>query len=194
MLCWLDSCRIEFPRNREIRIRLVGAEVARLDASREDAPQGGITLYDPFHHRLDCLGDALPGSFRSRRCPPITSAEPHGAREFRGQSIDFLLRLFGALDVSQLLGFFEFFAQLRKSAPVGSLGCVVEHLARVTQTADMDPRLFEILVPARQAVCGLPGFMIMVLARDSSSQIEHVEFDGGMSQETGEVGEPLSVL
>ena len=89
---------------------------------------------------------------------------------------------------------FQFFAQLGKSAPVGDFGLLVEHLARVTQTADTDPRLFEILIPARQAVCELPGFIIIALARDSSSQIEHVEFGRGMTQQMGEVAEPLSVL
>jgi hypothetical protein len=58
----------------------------------------------------------------------------------------------------------------------------------------MDPRHFEILVPARQAVCGLPDFITIALARDSSSQIEHVEFDRGMTQQMGEVPEALSVL
>jgi hypothetical protein len=42
---------------------MIGAEVARLDASREDVPQRSIALSDPFHHGLDCLGDAPPGSF-----------------------------------------------------------------------------------------------------------------------------------
>ena len=93
-----------------------------------------------------------------------------------------------------LLGFFQFFAQLGKPAPVSDLGLLVEHLARVTQTADMDPSLFEILVPARQAVRGLTGFIILALACNSSSQIEHVEFDRGMTQQMGEVPESLSVL
>ena len=61
-------------------------------------------------------------------------------------------RLLRALDVSQFLGFFQFFAQLRKPASVRDLGLLVEHLARVAQAADMDPCLFEILVPVRQAV------------------------------------------
>src|SRR5208282_587084 len=194
MLCWLDSCRIEFPSNRETGVRLVGAEDAGPDASRKDVSQPRIALCYPFEYRLDRLGDALPGSFRSGCRPPITSTEPHGARELRRQRIDLLFRLLCALDVSPLLGFFQFFAQLGKSAPVGDLGCVVEHLARVTQTADTDPRVFEILIPARQAVCGLPGFIIIALARDSSRQIENVEFGRGMTQQMGEVSEPLSVL
>ena len=75
------------------------------------------------------------------------------------------------------LGFFQFFAQLGKPAPVSGLGLLVEHLARVTQTADMDARLFEILIPPRQAACGLTGFVILALACDSTRQIEHMEFD-----------------
>src|SRR5216683_7961857 len=107
MLCWLDS--IEFPRNRKSGVCLVGAEVACLDTAREDISQPGIALRDPFHYRLDRLADALSGSFRSRCRPPITSTEPHCAREFRSQCIDFQLRLFGAPDVAQLLRFFQFF-------------------------------------------------------------------------------------
>jgi hypothetical protein len=71
---------------------------------------------------------------------------------------------------------------------------VVEHLARITQTADVDPRLFEILSPARQAVCGLTGFVIIALACDSTRQIEHVEFHRGMTQQMGKVPEPLTVF
>jgi hypothetical protein len=58
----------------------------------------------------------------------------------------------------------------------------VEHLTRITQTADMDPRLFESLIPARQALLGTTGFVIIALACDSSRQIEHVKFGPGMAQ------------
>jgi hypothetical protein len=58
----------------------------------------------------------------------------------------------------------------------------VEHLARITQTADMDPRLFEILIPARQALLGLTGFVTIALAGDSSRQIEHMKFGPVMAQ------------
>jgi hypothetical protein len=105
-----------------------------------------------------------------------------------------LFRLLSTLDVSRLLGFFQSFAPLRKPPPVCDLGLLVEHLARITQTADMDSRLFEILIPARQAACGLTGFVIIALACDSSRQIEHVEFSLWMTQQMGEVSEPLSVL
>jgi hypothetical protein len=78
--------------------------------------------------------------------------------------MDLLFRLLRALDVSQLLGLFQFFPQLGESASVRDLGLLVEHLARVTQTRDMDPGLFEILFPARQAMCGLTRFIIIALA------------------------------
>jgi hypothetical protein len=58
---------------------------------------------------------------------------------------------------------------------------VVEHLARITQTAYVDPRLLEILRPARQAVCELTGFVVIALACDSTGQIEHVEFGRGVA-------------
>ena len=124
----------------------------------------------------------------------FSSAESDGAREFPRQCVDLLFRLLGALDLSELLRLFQFFSQLRKPLPVGDLGLLVEHLARVTQTSDMDPSLFEILIPARQTMRGLTGFVIIVLACDSSRQIEHVKFGRGMTQQMGEVAEPLSVL
>jgi hypothetical protein len=72
---------------------------------------------------------------------------------------------------------------------------VVEHLARITQTAYVDPRLFEILSPARQAVCGLTGFVVTVaLACDSTGQIEHVEFGRWVAQQMGDVPDSLGVL
>jgi hypothetical protein len=54
---------------------------------------------------------------------------------------------------------------------------LVEHLARITQTAGMDPRFFEILGSARQTLLGLTVRVIVALACDSSRQIEHMEFD-----------------
>src|SRR6266852_8147914 len=36
----------------------------------------------------------------------------------------------------------KFFAQLGEPAPVSDLGLLVQHLARATQTPDMDPGLF----------------------------------------------------
>jgi hypothetical protein len=58
----------------------------------------------------------------------------------------------------------------------------------------MDPRLFEILIAARQAMPELTGFVIIALAGDSASQIKHMEFDPGMAQEMGDVPEPFRVL
>jgi hypothetical protein len=65
----------------------------------------------------------------------------------------------------------------------------VEHLARITETADMDPRLFEILIAARQALRVLTGFVIIAPACDSACQIKRVEFGARMAQEMGEVPE-----
>jgi hypothetical protein len=71
---------------------------------------------------------------------------------------------------------------------------LVKHHACVTQTADMDPCLLEILAPARQAVRGLTHFVVIALARDPTRQIEHVEFDRGMPQKMREVLEPFRIL
>ena len=151
LLCWLDSrtClrRGEFPRNREIGVRLIEAEGAGPDASQQDICERGITLRDSFDYRFDRLADALPGAFRSRGRLTIPASESDGAREFSRQRIDLLFRMLGALDVSKLLGFFEFFSQLGEPTPLSDLGLLVEHLARVAQAGDMDPRLFEILSP-----------------------------------------------
>ena len=102
--------------------------------------------------------------------------------------------MLSTLDVAPLLGFFQFFAQIGKPPPVGDLGLLVEHLARITQTADMDPGLFEILIPARQALRGLTGFIIIALACDATGQIQHVKFDPGMTQQVGEESQALGVL
>jgi hypothetical protein len=71
---------------------------------------------------------------------------------------------------------------------------VVEHLARITQVADLDAGLFEILRPARQAVCGLTGVVVIAMACDSTRQIEHVELGRGVPQQMGKVPESLGVL
>ena len=70
---------------------------------------------------------------------------------------------------------------------------LVEHLARVAQAADMNARLFEILISARQTL-GLIAFVILARACDPSGQIEHMKFGAGMTQQMGYVSEPLSVL
>src|SRR5580658_876003 len=194
MLCQLDSCRTECPRNREVGVWLVGAEVARLDATREDFSQPGIAMRDPFHHRFDRLEDALPGALRGGRRAPITSTEPNGAREFRGECTDLLLRLLGAIDVAGCLGLFQFYAQLQEPTPVSYFGVLIEHLARVTQTRDLNARLVEVVIHPRQAMRGAIRLARVALARAPPSQIEDVEFGRGMTQQMGEVFEPLGVL
>jgi hypothetical protein len=72
-----------------------------------------------------------------------------------------------SLDVSDFLGFLQFFPQLGEAALVSDLGSLVQHLARDTQIRDMDARLFEIFVSARQAVHRLTRFVIPALAADS---------------------------
>ncbi len=92
---------------------------------------------------------------------------------------------------------FQFFAQLGESPPIRDLGLIVEHLAGVAQAADMDSCLFEILVTPRQSVRRLrrpAGFMLVALACNSAEQIEHVEFDRGMTQEMGKVPESPRVF
>ncbi len=84
--------------------------------------------------------------------------------------------------------------QFGQPAPVRDLRLIVKHLARVTQAAEMDAGLFEILLSARQAVRRSDGFVIVVLACNSADQIEHVEFGRGMTQQMGEVAESLGVL
>ncbi|MFZ2060724.1 MAG: hypothetical protein WAU82_06915 [Candidatus Binatus sp.] len=64
---------------------------------------------------------------------------------------------------------------------------LVEHLARITQTADMNACLFEILVSARQAPLGLIDSVIIALAGNATGQIKHVKFDPGMAQQMREV-------
>jgi hypothetical protein len=104
-----------------------------------------------------------------------------------------LFRLLSAFDVCALLGFFQFVSQLRESPPVCGFGLVVEHLARITQIADVDPRLFEILRPARQAECRQTGFITIALACDSTRQIEHVEFGRRVAQQMSEVPHAFSI-
>jgi hypothetical protein len=69
-----------------------------------------------------------------------------------------------------------------RPALVSILGLLVEHLACVTQTADMHPRLFEIRVPARQSLHRPTGVVILDVVGDSSDQIEHVEFSPRMTE------------
>ena len=84
-------------------------------------------------------------------------------------------------------GFLQFFAQLGEPPPISDLGLIVEHLARVAQAADMDARFFEVFVSPRQAVRQLVGFVfvVVVLTRNSTDQIEHVKFNCWMPQQMG---------
>ena len=62
-----------------------------------------------------------------------------------------------------------------------------------TEAGDMDSGLFEILFPVRQIMRRLTGF-VFALPGDSTRQIEHMEFDRGMTQQMREVPESLGVL
>jgi hypothetical protein len=70
---------------------------------------------------------------------------------------------------------------------------LVEHLARITQTAYLDSRLFEILSLAGQALGGQTGLVILTACK-STRQIEHVEFNPRMTEQMGDIGEPLGVF
>src|SRR5712671_4163840 len=152
----LETRGREFPCNRELRVRLIRAEGARLDTSREHIAEPGIRLRDSFQHRLDGFRDALPGAFRGRCGPPITSSESDRAREFLGQRLELLFRALGTRDVAERF------------------------------------RLFEFFLPARQT--RFAGFVIFVLACNSTDQVEHMEFDPRMTQQMGEVSEPFGVF
>jgi len=125
-------------------------------------------LRDSFFHRLDRFVDRLPSSFRSRRRPPITSPESDRARQFLGQRNDLLLRLLSARDVAKRLGVFKFLAQLGKPAPISSLGVIIEHLARIAESGDLDPGLLEIFFTPRQTLRRLAVFVLVMPARNSS--------------------------
>ncbi|MGA8570435.1 MAG: hypothetical protein WB580_21790 [Candidatus Binataceae bacterium] len=71
---------------------------------------------------------------------------------------------------------------------------LVEHLARITQIGDMDPRLFELFSSARQPWSRLTGFVLLAMGGNSTHQIEHVEFDAGMTQQMGEIPETLGAF
>ena len=71
---------------------------------------------------------------------------------------------------------------------------IIEHLARIAQTAEMDACLFEVVVSARQAARQLFDFVFFVLACNSADQIEHVELNCGMTQKMSEVPESFRVL
>jgi hypothetical protein len=71
---------------------------------------------------------------------------------------------------------------------------IVEHLTRVTQTADMDPGAFEVFGPARRTTRQLIGFVLLALACNATHQIEDVEFGRGMTQQMGDISESLTVL
>jgi hypothetical protein len=71
---------------------------------------------------------------------------------------------------------------------------LVEHLARIAETADMDPGFFELLISARQTARGLSGFVIIALPGDSSGEIEHVKFDSRMTNQMSDISEPFGVL
>jgi hypothetical protein len=58
----------------------------------------------------------------------------------------------------------------------------------------MDPRLFEIPIPPRQAVPRLTGFVLLAMARNSTHQVEHVEFGRWMTQQVANVPESLGVF
>jgi hypothetical protein len=140
------------------------------DVKRSGQPRP-LAVHDRTSSRSCCAARRSTKSIRSRlsRSMLVKGFKRAGTHYLAHpcQRIHLQFHLLSKLYVAQFLAFFQFFGQL------------AEHLARIAQTADMDPRLFEILVTARQAGFGPAGFVIAPLARFSSRQIEHVKFDPG---------------
>jgi hypothetical protein len=143
----------------------------------------------------DRLGDALPGSLRSGRRPAIASPSPTTRESSLVTASISSSARWARSTFPNSFCVLQFFVQIGQPASISDLGPLIEHLVGVTQSRDMDSRPFEILIQSRQAVRRMTGIVLLALARNSSLQVEHVEFSAGMTRQIkSQITESLRVL
>jgi len=75
-----------------------------------------------------------------------------------------------------------------------SVFAYIEHLARIAEATDLDPRLREIFITPRQTLRRLAVFLLVMPACNSSNQIEYVEFDRRMPEQMREIPKSPRIL
>ena len=86
---------------------------------------------DPFNSRHDRAGHTQSCPLRGGTGTPVASSAPDCPAKLVAERFDVLLGFGDALGISELFGFFEFFAELFKPTALGSLGLRIKRFARV---------------------------------------------------------------
>ena len=135
----------------------------------------------------------MPGPFRRRRRLPIPSPEPDGARQLPGQRFDLFFGPLSARYICLRFRLVQFFAQFGQPPPILDLGLIVEHLARVAQSGDMDSCLLERFISPLQAAVGRTRVVVLASARNPTKEIEHMKFNPRMPQQMRQVSEAFGI-
>src|SRR3989442_14363380 len=123
----------ELPGNRTRGVRLVDAEVARLDAGREVVAEGQVALADPRERILDALGDCEARPLGRGGCLPVPAPEANGGRELLGEELDLLAGPGRSSRVVEPVGLLPLLAEILEPTPVRGLRLRVEHRAGVAE-------------------------------------------------------------
>ena len=91
----------------------------------------GMLLSDAFNCHLDSAGHAQSCPLRGGTGTAVASSTSNASAKLATDRIDFVFGFGDALRISELFGFFEFFAELFKPTALGSLGLRIKRFARV---------------------------------------------------------------
>ena len=85
----------------------------------------------PFNRHLDRAGHTQSCPLRGGTGTAVASSASNSPAKLFAERFDFVFGFGDALRISELFGFFEFFAELFKPTALGSLGLRIKRFARV---------------------------------------------------------------
>src|SRR5215831_14586737 len=95
----------------------------------------GMLLSDPFNRDLDRAGHAQSCTLRGGTGTAVASSASNSPAKLFAERFDFVFGLGDALRISELFGFFEFFAEFFKLTAVRSFRFGIKHFAGVFRPA-----------------------------------------------------------
>jgi hypothetical protein len=106
---------------------------------------------DSADRGLDVFLGALARSLRGRSRAPVAATQADPARQFSTERVDFFLHLGRTLDLAKLLRLLQLFAKFAQPRLVCRLGLLVQQLAGVAQSANLNSRGLQFFWIRRQS-------------------------------------------
>ena len=129
-----ETEKSELPGDGTIRVRIVGAEVSRLDSRGQVAAERGDDLRDSVDSLFDPLGDGRTRPFGFRRRAPVPAAESDGSGQLLGYGVHLATVLGSTVEIVKPLRLLRIFPQIVNAALVFCLGPWIENWPGVLQS------------------------------------------------------------